>query len=917
MRHMYSLLLLILFVGLISFTETNAQQILDSANVLTVDNLDDNNTGTGPGTLLSGPNYIEFPADNPEPAINDGFWTNTIGYGGNHRRASRVGTGNPTGSRARFSADLTETDYYVVYHHMVNSANSSPRVRVRFERFGEGLPAQEFYYNTRENNLWDGRGSWYPLGIIEAFGSDSALTVELAIDSTGAQLLRVDAIRLLRSTQTGPDIEFGNRRTDQLTIDGGTGDTLFYGSFYEHRAPLEFAQTTFKFGGFSEKIVPVFNLGSAPLTISGFQFETTRFSVTNALPIVIQPGQKTDITIRFSPLGEEITEDFLTILSDDALEPEATMPVRGEGINFNFVLNASVGGTEPHWNVPAPGGTFETIGDFLASVQSPWAYPIPGGNLRSVVNVGSDPSVAVFHRFTIPDTLFGNYFLEYSGPAGSPNACTNCQIDVVTPFYTNPEPSLADTQRVTGFNQQAITSLVHWARIGGNKVFTLNGGGETVFRMMNPNQGADFLRADLIRVRLVPLAPDISTSLDPTRILNFGSVSIFDSIRQIDFNSQRNFVIGSNGETPLQIDSIYLTSGAEYTVDNMPELPITLPSIDGQYNLLVSFLPNQISLFTDTLKIVSNDPGSPVINILMSGQGVGTGITVDDIDPTTFTFPDVIDWIGAPDPNNLDKWYRQSGGGGINQTRLLSYIYFNPPTGLQRVEWFPNFPFNPNNPNVNEIDTFNVFVQIPTNSPNSSPAALYRIKHVDGTTDTVISQLQRTLNAGKIPLGTYRFLRGGQDSPGSGTVFGSVELLNDTALVSAVYADSVFNTARQDSFVLRADAVIFEQFQDVTSIFDPSVLPEEFALAQNFPNPFNPTTQIRFALPLTAMVDLKIYDILGREVKTLVRGELNPGTYTYEWDGRNNYGNSVSSGMYIYRITAGKFIETKKMMMLK
>jgi len=62
---------------------------------------------------------------------------------------------------------------------------------------------------------------------------------------------------------------------------------------------------------------------------------------------------------------------------------------------------------------------------------------------------------------------------------------------------------------------------------------------------------------------------------------------------------------------------------------------------------------------------------------------------------------------------------------------------------------------------------------------------------------------------------------------------------------------------------------------------------------------------------------MKIYDILGREVATLVKGAYKPGSYTIEWNGRNNYGVQVASGMYIYRITAGKFVQTKKMMMLK
>ncbi|MEO8398577.1 MAG: hypothetical protein ABI550_02050, partial [Ignavibacteriaceae bacterium] len=432
MKQIYSMLVLIFSISLILSMESKAQQILDSANVITIDNLDDNNTGTGSGTLLSGPNYKEYPADVQQVAINDGWWTNTSGFGGNHRRAARVGTGNPTGSRAVFAFDVDSTDTYLIYHHMVSSANSSPRVLVKFSRFGEGAIADSFYYSERDNNIYDGRGSWYPLGIIDVFASDSALTVELGIDSTGAQLLRADAVRALRSSQAGPDIEFGNRRADELTIDQGTLDTLFSASFFKDRAPYEFAQTTFKFNGFTDHTMPVYNLGSAPLTISGFGTQTTRFSVITPSPLIIPAGESRDITIRFSPKGEEITEDVLSIFSDDPLEPEATLAIRGEGINYNFVLNASVGGTEPHWNVPSPGGIFEEIGPFLASVQSPWPYPIPGGNLRSVVSVASDPGVAVIYRFNIPDTLFGKYYIEYSGPAGSPNAAVNTTIDIVT-----------------------------------------------------------------------------------------------------------------------------------------------------------------------------------------------------------------------------------------------------------------------------------------------------------------------------------------------------------------------------------------------------------------------------------------------------------------------------------------------------
>ena len=94
-------------------------------------------------------------------------------------------------------------------------------------------------------------------------------------------------------------------------------------------------------------------------------------------------------------------------------------------------------------------------------------------------------------------------------------------------------------------------------------------------------------------------------------------------------------------------------------------------------------------------------------------------------------------------------------------------------------------------------------------------------------------------------------------------------------------------------------------------------LPKEFALDQNYPNPFNPTTTIRFALPKDAMVTLRIYDVLGREVRTLVNERVSAGYQQVVWDGRNEFGSQVASGMYIYHITAGDFVSTKKMMMLK
>ncbi len=93
--------------------------------------------------------------------------------------------------------------------------------------------------------------------------------------------------------------------------------------------------------------------------------------------------------------------------------------------------------------------------------------------------------------------------------------------------------------------------------------------------------------------------------------------------------------------------------------------------------------------------------------------------------------------------------------------------------------------------------------------------------------------------------------------------------------------------------------------------------PSEFTLSQNYPNPFNPVTNIEFSLPRAAKVRLDIYNIVGQKVRTLVDEEMEPGRYVADWDGKDEKGNSVSSGVYFYRMDAGDFSDIKKMLLVK
>ncbi len=105
---------------------------------------------------------------------------------------------------------------------------------------------------------------------------------------------------------------------------------------------------------------------------------------------------------------------------------------------------------------------------------------------------------------------------------------------------------------------------------------------------------------------------------------------------------------------------------------------------------------------------------------------------------------------------------------------------------------------------------------------------------------------------------------------------------------------------------------------------DDNLVVKEFDLEQNFPNPFNPSTEIRYDVKESSHIILKIYDVLGREIKTLVNSDVNTGQYTATWNGENNAGQKVSSGIYLYRIEAlpgaghtEKFIKSRKMLLIK
>ena len=130
---------------------------------------------------------------------------------------------------------------------------------------------------------------------------------------------------------------------------------------------------------------------------------------------------------------------------------------------------------------------------------------------------------------------------------------------------------------------------------------------------------------------------------------------------------------------------------------------------------------------------------------------------------------------------------------------------------------------------------------------------------------------------------------------------------SDTALMKVIVFDAALNAASDEvdgTFVL-----------DLSTAVDP--LPSALTVARNVPNPFNPRTEIVFSLPRDGRASLKVFDVAGRLVRTLIDGDLTAGEHVAVWNGETDAGGRAASGVYFYRVDAGGESSTRKMMLVK
>ena len=144
-----------------------------------------------------------------------------------------------------------------------------------------------------------------------------------------------------------------------------------------------------------------------------------------------------------------------------------------------------------------------------------------------------------------------------------------------------------------------------------------------------------------------------------------------------------------------------------------------------------------------------------------------------------------------------------------------------------------------------------------------------------------------------------------------------VFFLNREGILDTTFNITPYDPDDPENYVYILNLILDLRNEAVVHIQETSKLPNKFVIRQNYPNPFNPVTTLRYDLPEQSMVNIIIYDLLGREVRTLVNQTQDAGFRSVIWNATNDYGKPVSAGVYLYQIQAGEFVQTKKMVLLK
>lgn len=445
-------------------------------------------------------------------------------------------------------------------------------------------------------------------------------------------------------------------------------------------------------------------------------------------------------------------------------------------------------------------------------------------------------------------------------------------------------------------------------------------------------------------IRLAPYQN--ATIISNVSSRNFGRI-------EANFRSDTLQIKLNNIGTPtLSISSITKSSPA-FNLLNLPSFPANLATYDS-LKIRVFFQPSAQGTVNDTVRIASNDPANPLLKIPVTGRGVVIGRASAGVlygvsgPPATSSLHTINTTTGVASTIGETGLFDVQGL-AIHPSSAEIYAGVTTPSSTQLYRVSAGFgdAIPAQALKVGNARAI-VFENATTLLAGTSTGRLYRVSLATGDTTYVgtasnvvysgfaLNRLTGQLWASvRPPIAGRDNIYKVNTSTGAATLVGATGGGNITPDITfdfngklygikgtATQIDTLIVIDTTTAFGTRIGAMGIAGIQTMAMRTDsttdireiPATLPDRFALEQNYPNPFNPTTTIRFSIPSSVkdVVTLRVYDLLGREVATLVNGSLTAGSYETTFDA-----SLLASGVYLYKLQAGSFVGTRKMLLMK
>jgi len=874
-------LLLILFligVGLVSYSSIMAQQ----KDTLYVDDLD------------VGVYYFEYGG----PWQNGDDWqgSDIAGWGPTSRQVRSLD--NPDfDESAEWRLPITKSGYYVTYFILPRNGNSRNAALYVVKPFGTEPDSMRFDQRANSGN-WIFMGIYYYLA-----GADNSVWVYNDSVSTAGYMFRADAVRIVSSPET-KDIEPVRRNEYNFG---------------------ESAMTEYK-----DWKLKVYNVGGSDLTIQSATTTTGVFSVPEpALPITVAPRSFVELTVRFSPNFEKIFEDVLTIASDDVDEPFIDIPLKGKGTTTTVIVNNDDGFPNYMEHVGEWRNSTDAanIGEWYINPTSRYAIQStnPGARCQFVPNIPKS----------------GYYTIYYCGPTTS-NASNHALFEV------SPFGSATDSVWI---NQNSPLPD-EWKIIGTYYLF--EGTDLNTVYIVNDGTGSGYVvRSDLLKFTYVPTIPDIEL---PETSYRFSDVPI-------NTDSDWTFVVKNIGNENLTINNV-TTKTSNFSIVTPVQFPLIVPRLSDS-EITVRFRPTGVRTYQDTVTIACDDIDEPSVRIFVEGNGIGVQLVVDDSDTLTYF---------SKGPSDT-TWQISDSFYGYNGNSSYTGKYANPGAWAQwdlMVDVTMNYDVYASSvPSSNS--TFNAPYIV--NYPGGLPDTVIVSQNNSTTADNIWIYLGTYQFIENIPASvrlindttiTYQdtmailrcdAVKLSQPTRIALSAFNASYEENNILInweTSSETDHAGFNLYRQEvdffnenraaklnrsmimgkspySFVDRSaefGPTYYYWLEDISvyghkALHGPisgnlaSALPHVYRLEQNYPNPFNPTTTIKFSLPKPSRVEIFVVNVLGQRVRTLIDANIKAGFHQTVWDGKNDFGNDVGSGIYFITMKSGNVTKLRKVMLVK